>query len=100
MHCHPAAHALLSCPCARSCSALTTPLISSLARRIPPPAGDPAAPLRALLFDAHHDDYRGVVTLVAVVDGRLAAGDRLASAATGQEYEALEVRPKGGAALG
>lgn len=63
-------------------------------RHIPPPSGSPGAPLRALLFDAHHDDYRGVVTLVAVVDGRLAVGDRLVSVASGQEYDALEVRAR------
>jgi translation elongation factor EF-4 len=61
-------------------------------RRIPPPTGSPSQPLRLLLFDAFHDEYRGVVCLVTVVDGCLRAGDRLAAASSGQEYEALEVR--------
>jgi translation elongation factor EF-4 len=61
-------------------------------RRIPAPAGSPSQPLRLLLFDAFHDEYRGVVCLVAVVDGALRAGDKLAAASSGQEYEALEVR--------
>jgi hypothetical protein len=61
-------------------------------RHIPPPQGKPGNPLRALLFDAYHDEYRGVVTLVTVVDGCLTAGDKLVSSATGQEYDANEVR--------
>jgi translation elongation factor EF-4 len=69
---------------------LSDPLFPAL-RRIPPPSGDVAAPLRLLLFDAFHDDYRGVVCLVKVVDGRLAAGDKLQAASTGKQYEALEV---------
>lgn len=48
-------------------------------------------PLRLLLFDAFHDEYRGVICLVAVVDGSLKAGDKLQAVSTGQEYDALEV---------
>ncbi|KAF6264082.1 GTP binding protein lepa [Scenedesmus sp. NREL 46B-D3] len=66
-------------------------LLPAVIGRVPPPAGSPGRPLRLLLFDAFHDEYRGVVCLVAVVDGRLRAGDRLAAASSGQEYEALEV---------
>jgi len=44
-----------------------------------------------LLFDAYHDEYRGVVCLVTAVDGALRKGDKLRSAATGAEHEALEV---------
>ncbi|WIA42271.1 hypothetical protein OEZ86_008287 [Tetradesmus obliquus] len=66
-------------------------LLPAVVERIPPPAGQPSQPLRLLLFDAFHDEYRGVVCLVAVVDGRLRAGDKLAAASSGSEYEALEV---------
>lgn len=44
-----------------------------------------------LLFDAFHDEYRGVVCLVAVVDGQLHKRMKLVTQSTGLEYEALEV---------
>eukprot|EP00899_Mesostigma_viride_P017083 jgi/Mesvir1/25376/Mv01418-RA.2 len=58
---------------------------------IPPPSGNPAAPLRALLFDSYYDRYRGVVCLISIVDGKMSVGDQLLMAATGHRYEALEV---------
>ena len=51
------------------------------------PAGDP----RLLLFDAYHDEYRGVVCLVQLRDGSVAQGDRLTSMATGDSHDVLEV---------
>jgi elongation factor 4 len=66
-------------------------VLAAVAARVPPPAGDPAAPLRALLLDAHHDAHRGVVGLIAVVDGVLARGDRLGSAATGARFDVGDV---------
>jgi hypothetical protein len=53
--------------------------------------GDGDGELRMLLFDAFHDDYRGVVCLAVVVDGRVARGDRVTAASTGETYELLEV---------
>ena len=50
-----------------------------------------SSPMRALLFDAHHDIYRGVVCHVAVIDGALSKGDKVASAASGTSYEVAEV---------
>lgn len=60
--------------------------------RVPPPRGDPGAPLRALLFDAFHDEYRGVVCLLEIVDGALARGDRVVAASTQEAYDILEAR--------
>lgn len=89
---------LLPLACLTPCVlALLCPVLPS--RRIPPPSGDAAAPLRLLLFDAFHDDYRGVVCLVKVVDGKLAAGDKLQAASTGKQYEALEVGHTGSACV-
>ncbi|HMB71880.1 MAG TPA: translation elongation factor 4 [bacterium] len=49
-------------------------IIPEMIRRIPPPQGDPAAPLRALIFDSAFDQYRGAVAYVRVIDGTLKAG--------------------------
>ena len=52
-------------------------LLDAITERVPPPSGDPHAPLQALIFDSHFDQYRGVVSSVRVMNGRLCAGDRL-----------------------
>ena len=57
----------------------------------PRPSGDPDAPFRALIFDSKYDAYRGVVSLVRVVDGALHAGDRIRFLSSGKEYEVTEV---------
>jgi GTP-binding protein LepA len=66
-------------------------LFESVVQRIPPPQGDPSAPLKALLFDSWFDVYRGVIVLVRVVDGELRTDDRIVLMASGAEYEAEEV---------
>jgi GTP-binding protein LepA len=59
----------------------------AIIERIPAPAGDPAEPLRALIFDSKFDDYQGVITYVRVVDGNLRVGERIRLMAGGTEYE-------------
>jgi GTP-binding protein LepA len=66
-------------------------LLNAIVERVPPPSGDAAAPLRALIFDSHYDAYKGVVAHVRVVDGALAAGARIRLLATERESELLEV---------
>ncbi|GJP46652.1 hypothetical protein CLOM_g5917 [Closterium sp. NIES-68] len=66
-------------------------LLSAIIEQMPPPPGDPAAPLRALLLDAHFDEYRGVVCHVAVVDGAIREGERVAVAGMGMSYDVGEV---------
>ncbi|KAG1665472.1 hypothetical protein FOA52_007604 [Chlamydomonas sp. UWO 241] len=65
-------------------------LLPAIVDRVPHPRGDPAAPLRMLLFDAVHDEYRGAVCLVAVVDGLVAKGDKVVAASSGDVYEVQE----------
>ncbi|GIU92295.1 MAG: elongation factor 4 [Acidimicrobiia bacterium] len=66
-------------------------LLKRIVADVPPPSGDPDAPLRALVFDSYYDSYRGVVCYVRVVDGRLSAGDRIRFMATGEDHDATEV---------
>src|SRR5215475_4732747 len=62
-------------------------LLEKMVKRLPPPAGDRAAPLKALLVDSWYDPYLGVVTLVRVKDGALRKGQRIRMMATGAAYD-------------
>jgi GTP-binding protein LepA len=62
-------------------------ILEAIVHRIPPPRGNPDGPLRALVFDSWFDQYRGVVTLVHVVDGRLEPKMKVRLMASGGLYE-------------
>ena len=62
-------------------------ILEAVVQKVPPPSGDPEAPLRALIFDSWFDPYRGVIILVRVVDGRLRLGQKVRLWATGGIYE-------------
>src|SRR5579871_5693448 len=62
-------------------------LLETLIRRIPPPQGDPGAPLQALIVDSWFDNYVGVVSLVRVVNGVLKAGDKIRVMSTGRSHQ-------------
>ena len=66
-------------------------VLESVVARVPPPRGDPAAPLRALIFDSHYDSYKGVVAYVRVFDGTLRAGENLHLFATDTDVHPMEV---------
>ncbi len=66
-------------------------LLERIVEKVPPPAGDPSAPLRALVYDSWFDPYVGVVVLVRVVDGRLGRGDRVKLMAQGSEHDVTEL---------
>jgi GTP-binding protein LepA len=62
-------------------------ILEAIVERIPPPTGNPEGPLRALVFDSWFDQYRGVVILVHVVDGKLTRGMKVRLMASGGTYE-------------
>ena len=66
-------------------------LLNEIVRQIPAPVGDPQAPARALIFDSVYDTYRGVVTYVRVIDGRIPHRDRIKMMSTAETHETLEV---------
>ena len=76
-------------------------LIEELVQRIPPPRTEPGAPLQALIVDSWFDNYLGIVSLVRVMAGSVAKGDRIVVKSTGKVYVVDEVgrfRPKRAAA--
>ncbi|MDJ0608301.1 MAG: translation elongation factor 4 [Kiloniellales bacterium] len=62
-------------------------VLEALVERLPPPKGDPAAPLKALLVDSWYDAYLGVITLVRVIDGQLKVGQKMRMMATGAVHQ-------------
>ncbi len=68
-----------------------TEVLESIISRIPPPAGDPGSPARALIFDSVYDQYRGVIAFVRVVDGAFHKGDEIVAMALGTRAEVEEV---------
>ncbi|WP_334144702.1 translation elongation factor 4 [Rhabdothermincola sp.] len=66
-------------------------LLDAVVERIPPPEGDPDAPLQALIFDSHFDQYRGVVSSIRVVNGTLKTGSKLEFLQARATHDADEV---------
>ena len=66
-------------------------LIEAIVEKLPPPSGDAAKPLQALIFDAQYDAYRGVVVLCKVAEGTLQPGQSIRFMHTGKEYDVEEV---------
>ncbi|MCS6803144.1 MAG: translation elongation factor 4 [Chloroflexota bacterium] len=69
----------------------TREILEAIVHKIPPPAGNPDAPTRALIFDSKYDPYKGVIAYVRVVDGRLERGQKLLLMSNQKEIEPVEV---------
>src|SRR6185295_5403142 len=66
-------------------------ILEAVVARIPPPPGDPAAPLKALVFDSWYDSYRGVVMLVRVLEGTVQVKDHIRLWSNNKEFEVQEL---------
>src|SRR5206468_2459385 len=66
-------------------------LLDAVLDRVPPPAGDPTAPLRALIFDSSYDAYRGVLAYLRVVDGEIRGRSRILLMSNRTQSESEEV---------
>jgi GTP-binding protein LepA len=66
-------------------------LLDAVIERIPAPVVDPDAPLTGLIFDSQFDQYRGVVSSIRIVDGRLTSGSKLHFMQAGANHEAIEI---------
>ncbi|OUN00941.1 MAG: elongation factor 4 [Paenibacillaceae bacterium ZCTH02-B3] len=66
-------------------------ILEQIVAKVPPPKGDPDAPLKALIFDSHYDAYKGVVCYIRVKDGTIRPGMRIRFMATGAEFDVTEV---------
>jgi GTP-binding protein LepA len=69
----------------------TEGILDAIVRKIPPPKGDDASPLKALIFDSWYDNYRGVIVLVRVFEGIVAPGMSIKLMRSGKEFEVTEV---------
>lgn len=66
-------------------------VIESIVEKVPAPKGDSDLPLKAMIFDSYYDNYKGVVALVRVVEGKLKPGTEVKMMATGKSFEVVEV---------
>ena len=66
-------------------------ILEAIIKKVPPPEGDPDAPLQALLFDSWYDQYQGVIVLVRIVDGTMKKGDKIQFMANRRSYEVLQL---------
>lgn len=69
----------------------TEEILEAIIERIPPPVGDPKAPLQALIFDSVFNSFRGIYAYFRIMNGTIRKGEKVKFVATGKEYEADEI---------
>jgi len=74
-------------PCSAKAGLGIDEILEAIVERIPAPAGEPDAPLRALIYDSHFDAYQGAVAYVRVKDGRVKKGDKIMMMSTGNKFD-------------
>lgn len=66
-------------------------ILAAIVKRVPPPKGNPDAPLKALIFDSMYDSFRGIIAYYRIIDGKITKNDKIKFMATGNDYFADEV---------
>jgi GTP-binding protein LepA len=66
-------------------------LLDAILQRVPPPEGDPDKPLQAMVFDSHYDEFRGAITYVRIMNGRVRKGQKIKFLRGGTTHDVLEV---------
>ncbi len=66
-------------------------LLETIVKDVPPPSGNPEAPLKALIFDSYYDSYRGVAILIRIMDGTVNIGDEIRLIQANKEYQVTEL---------
>ncbi|WP_398292436.1 translation elongation factor 4 [Sporosarcina aquimarina] len=66
-------------------------ILEQIVEKVPAPTGDPSAPLKALIFDSHYDQYKGVIVNIRIMEGSVKPGDTIRMMATGKEFEVVEL---------
>ncbi|RHB51788.1 translation elongation factor 4 [Exiguobacterium sp. AM39-5BH] len=66
-------------------------ILEQVVELVPPPTGDPSAPLQALIFDSYYDAYRGVVASIRIVNGSVKVGDKVQMMSTGKSFEVTDL---------
>jgi GTP-binding protein LepA len=74
-------------PCSAKTGEGVAEILEAIVHRLPPPTGDPDAPLQALIFDSWFDSYRGVIVLVRVMQGTMRTGQRIRLMSNGKSFE-------------
>jgi len=77
--------------CSAKSGAGVKDILEAIVRQLPPPEGDPAAPLQALIFDADYDPFRGTIISIRIINGTIQSGDIIRFMSNGREYKVEEV---------
>ncbi|MCG8586984.1 MAG: translation elongation factor 4, partial [Pirellulales bacterium] len=78
-------------PCSAKTGEGIDDLLAAIVERVPPPQGDPKAPLQAMVFDAHYDEYRGAIVYMRIVNGTVTAGQKIRFLRKGTTHEVTEL---------